>query len=219
MPAQKKYDAETQARAVRMYADRVAEGDASQLAARREVGELLGINQLTLRNWIRRDLGEGVTPSVAESDDAELVRLRQENARLRRANEILKTASAFFASAAGRPVCRPTELIVGVTTNRIPTRGRSIRRIEGPLDRRTATTGGASASTTGCPGGLTLPIPVIIELVEPDRALAVADIVHRCQPARPVVAIGQLRTRNRHRRSKTRTHRSGCFVHDLSQRI
>lgn len=40
-----------------------------------------------------------MTPSVAESDDVELVRLRQENARLRRANEILKTASAFFASA------------------------------------------------------------------------------------------------------------------------
>jgi len=99
MPAPKKYDAETQARAVRMFADRMAEGDVSQLAARREVGELLGIKQETLRNWIRRDLGEGVTPAVGEKPDEELVRLRQENARLRRANEILKTASAFFASA------------------------------------------------------------------------------------------------------------------------
>jgi len=52
MPAPKKYDAETQARAVRMFADRMAEGDVSQLAARREVGELLGIKQETLRNWI-----------------------------------------------------------------------------------------------------------------------------------------------------------------------
>ena len=42
MPAPKKYDEETQARAVRIYRDRLAEGDISQLAARQEVGELLG---------------------------------------------------------------------------------------------------------------------------------------------------------------------------------
>ena len=99
MPAQKKYDAETQARAVRMFTDRMAEGDVSQLAARREVGELLDIKQETLRNWIRRDLGEGATPAASQSTEDELVELRKENARLRRANEILKTASAFFASA------------------------------------------------------------------------------------------------------------------------
>ena len=102
MPAPKKYDAETQARAVRMYADRLAEGDVSQKAARQEVGELLGINSETLRNWIRRDLGEGGTRpagAAGESLEAEVARLRKENARLARANEILKTASAFFASA------------------------------------------------------------------------------------------------------------------------
>ncbi len=99
MSAPKKYDQETQARAVRMYADRIAEGDISQRGAREEVGELLDINPATLRNWIRRDLGEGVTPAVGEPGDAELARLRRENAQLRRANEILKTASAFFAAA------------------------------------------------------------------------------------------------------------------------
>ncbi|MEQ7737572.1 transposase, partial [Escherichia coli] len=57
MPATRKYDAETQARAVRMYQDRMAEG-----GARIEVGNLLGINEATLRNWVRRDVGEGVTP-------------------------------------------------------------------------------------------------------------------------------------------------------------
>lgn len=101
MPATKKYDTETQARAVRMYTDRLAEGGVSQRKAREEVGELLGINPSTLRNWIRRDRGEGVTPPAAggESLDAEVVRLRRENAQLKRANEILKTASAFFAAA------------------------------------------------------------------------------------------------------------------------
>jgi transposase len=62
MPAPKKYDQETQDRAVRMYADRMAEGETSLLQARQEVGGLLGINPATLRNWIRFDLGEGTTP-------------------------------------------------------------------------------------------------------------------------------------------------------------
>lgn len=93
MPAQKKYTVETWARAVRMFADRMTEGGLSQLAARREVGELLGIKQETLRNWIRRDLGEGSTLAASENSNDELVRLRKENAQLRRANDILKTAS------------------------------------------------------------------------------------------------------------------------------
>lgn len=101
MSAPKKYDTETQERAVRMYAERIAEGDISQLKARQEVGDLLGINPSTLRNWIRRDLGEAATPVAgsAESLEDEVARLRRENARLAKANEILKTASAFFASA------------------------------------------------------------------------------------------------------------------------
>jgi len=100
MPAPKKYDDETQARAVRMYADWGAAGGVSQVKARQEGGELLGINASTLRNWIRRELGEGVASSAGgERVDDELARLRRENAQLRRANEILKTASAFFAAA------------------------------------------------------------------------------------------------------------------------
>lgn len=104
MPAPKKYDDETQARAVRMYRDRLAEGEISQLGARREVGELLGINPATLRNWIRREEGTmtataGADGGAGESVEQQNARLRRENARLRRANEILKTSSAFFAAA------------------------------------------------------------------------------------------------------------------------
>jgi transposase len=103
MPAPRKYDEETMARAVRMYRDRLAEGDISQLAARQEVGELLGVNQSTLRNWIRREDGGSSTTAAGSEDgeslEAQNARLRRENARLRRANEILKTSSAFFAAA------------------------------------------------------------------------------------------------------------------------
>lgn len=89
------------ARAVRMYRDRVAEGGVTQLGARREVGELLGINPATLRNWIRREEGSAGPASSpgGESVEAENARLRKENVKLRRANEILKTSSAFFAAA------------------------------------------------------------------------------------------------------------------------
>jgi transposase len=82
--------------------DRLRDHSESKLAARRHVGQLLDINPATLRNWIEADeraahsTGGGTTTSA--DDAAELSRLRKENAELRRANEILKTASAFFAA-------------------------------------------------------------------------------------------------------------------------
>jgi len=100
MPATRKYDGETRARAVRMYTDRLRDHGESKLAARRHVGAMLDINQATLRNWIEREeIDTGARPGVTSEDSAEIRSLRKENAELRRANEILKTASAFFAQA------------------------------------------------------------------------------------------------------------------------
>jgi transposase len=100
VPAPRKYDPETMARAVRMYEDRVRDHGESKLTARKAVGELLGINPATLRNWVEREeIDTGARPGTTSEDAAELARLRRENAELRRANEILKTASAFFAQA------------------------------------------------------------------------------------------------------------------------
>lgn len=101
MAAPRKFDSETSERAVRMYQDRLAQTDDSKLAARRHVGELLGINQATLRNWVE-DRHFSSRPALSgdgQDPSAELAALRKENAELRRANEILKTASAFFAAA------------------------------------------------------------------------------------------------------------------------
>jgi transposase len=103
VPAPRKFDDETRARAVRLYEDRLRDHGGSKLAARRHVGELLDINPGTIRNWVEAE--ERATrpagPDTEASADAaaELRRLRAENAELRRANEILKTASAFFAQA------------------------------------------------------------------------------------------------------------------------
>ncbi len=100
MAAPRKYDDETRARAVRMVQDRIRDHQDSQAGARRHVGELLGINPATLRNWVERDeVDAGQRPGTPSEVSDELAALRRENAELKRANEILKTASAFFAAA------------------------------------------------------------------------------------------------------------------------
>lgn len=100
MAAPRKYDGETRARSVRMVRDRMRERGESAVEARRQVGSLLGINPSTLRHWVDGDDVEaGVRPGVSSEVAAELKALRRENAELRRANDILKTASAFFAQA------------------------------------------------------------------------------------------------------------------------
>jgi transposase-like protein len=99
MPAPRKYDEETRARAVRMYRDRLADHGESMIEARRQVGALLDINPSTLRSWIERDEVDRGDRDGVTIEAAEIRRLRKENAELRRANEILKTASAFFAAA------------------------------------------------------------------------------------------------------------------------
>lgn len=101
MSAPRKYDAEFMSRAVGMYREWVAEPGASKLSARRRVGELLDVNPATLRNWVEAaERAEGSRDVVHRPTESEEVRaLRKRVAELERANEILKTASAFFAQA------------------------------------------------------------------------------------------------------------------------
>ena len=101
MPALRKYDQETRDRAVRMYQERRRDNPKeSGLEARKRVGELLDVKPDTLRGWIERaEIDSGQRPGVPSDVDAKLKELQRENAELRRANEILKTASAFFAQA------------------------------------------------------------------------------------------------------------------------
>jgi transposase len=103
MAAPKKYDLEFRDRAVRMYRDRLAEGNDSKLAARRHVGSLLDLNPATLRNWVEeaeRAQGTRPSPTAPSRAESEEVRaLKKRVAELERANEILKTSAAFFAQA------------------------------------------------------------------------------------------------------------------------
>jgi transposase-like protein len=97
----RKYDQETRDRAVRMFQDRRRQKPGeSAFQARRRVGELLDVPTQTLRGWIERsEIDAGTRPGVPSVVETELKDLKRENAELRRANEILKTASAFFAAA------------------------------------------------------------------------------------------------------------------------
>ena len=102
MSAPRKFDEETRARAVRLYTDRLRDHGESKLTARRHVGRPARHQPRDVAELDRgRRAGHATgRPAATNSADdaAELRRLRQENAELRRANEILKTASAFFAA-------------------------------------------------------------------------------------------------------------------------
>jgi transposase len=94
-----KYSPELRERAVRMVLEHAGEHP-SQWAAIRSVGEKLGCSVEALRRWVRqaeRDAGQ--RPGLTTSERDELKRLQRENVELKRANEILRKASAFFAQA------------------------------------------------------------------------------------------------------------------------
>ena len=65
-----------------------------------QIAKDFGVHEMTLHKWIRQaDIDDGVTPGVSSAEAQRVRELEQEVRELRRANEILKTASAFFAAA------------------------------------------------------------------------------------------------------------------------
>ncbi|NYI78074.1 transposase [Nocardioides panzhihuensis] len=102
----KKYSDEMRERALRMVAEALPDHP-NQMAAIRHVADLLGMNSETLRVWLRRsEVDAGTRPGVSTDAAEEIKRLRRENAELRRANEILKSASVFFAKELDRPTTK-----------------------------------------------------------------------------------------------------------------
>ncbi len=99
MAAPRKYPDELRERAIRLAVD-ARRDPATRSGALRRVGEQLGINPETLRNWVQQaEIDEGHRPGVTSEEARRIAELERENRELRRANEILRTASAFFASA------------------------------------------------------------------------------------------------------------------------
>jgi transposase len=77
----------------------------SEWAAFTSISTKLGMTAETLRSWVRRaEVDEGKRPGLTTDERAKLKALEKENRELRRANEILKDASIFFATELdGRP--------------------------------------------------------------------------------------------------------------------
>lgn len=95
--AGKRYLREFRERAVGLVFEQ-AEQYASQWEAICSVAAKLNVSGETVRKWVRQaEIDAGARPGTSSEESAELKRLRREVAELRRANEILKAASAFFA--------------------------------------------------------------------------------------------------------------------------
>ena len=102
-PTTRRYSPEEKAQAVRLVRQLRKELGSDHGTVKR-VAEQLGIGVESLRLWVRQaDIDAGEAPGVSTAEVARIKALEQENRELRRANEILKRASAFFAAELDRP--------------------------------------------------------------------------------------------------------------------
>lgn len=94
-----KFSPEVKERAVRLVREHQREYG-SQYEAIRSVAEKIGCHPESLRGWVRRrEVDAGVRPGVTTQEQSRVAALEREVKELRRANEILKKAAAFFAQA------------------------------------------------------------------------------------------------------------------------
>jgi transposase len=94
-----KYSPELRERAIRMVFEHAAE-HRSQWAAIRSVAEKIGCANEVLRRWVRQaERDAGHRPGMTTDERQRLKELERENVELKRANEILRKASAYFAQA------------------------------------------------------------------------------------------------------------------------
>lgn len=105
MPNQRKYPIELRERAIRMVLDALASDDPeSRRGVYRRIGDQLGVNSETLRSWVKQaQVDAGDRPGTTTVEAQRIKELEKEVRELRRANQILKSASAFFAAELDRP--------------------------------------------------------------------------------------------------------------------
>ncbi len=99
MSTQNRYSPEVRERAVRMVFEHQGEHE-SQWVAIGSIAGKIGCTAETLRKWVRQaERDQGKRAGLSSSERERLKELERENRELKRANEILRKASAFFAQA------------------------------------------------------------------------------------------------------------------------
>ena len=102
-PTARRYSPEDKARAVRLLRQLRKELGTTHGTIRR-VADQIGCGVESLRTWVKQaDIDEGVEPGLTTTEAKRIKELEQENRELRRANDLLKRASAFFAAELDRP--------------------------------------------------------------------------------------------------------------------
>jgi transposase len=98
-PTARRYSPDEKAQAVRLVRQLRAELGTDHGTVKR-VAAQLGYGVESVRNWVHQaDVDEGVTAGVSTAEAERIKVLEQENRELKRSNEILRRASAYFAQA------------------------------------------------------------------------------------------------------------------------
>ena len=99
----RQYPPELKHRAIRMVLDSYDRGE-ERFGTVTRIANELGIGPESLRKWVRQaEVDRGRRAGTTTEEAERLKELERENRELRRANEILKSASAFFAAELDRP--------------------------------------------------------------------------------------------------------------------
>lgn len=103
--SQKRYPPELRERAVKMARDAIAEQGGQRFGVVPRVARQLGVGVESLRGWLAQaEIDAGARPGTSSTDAQRITELEREVRDLRRANDILKAASIFFATELdGRP--------------------------------------------------------------------------------------------------------------------
>jgi transposase len=103
--SQKRYPPELRERAVRMVREAIAEQGGQSFGVVPRIARQLGVGVESLRGWLKQaEIDSGGRPGTSTVDAQRIAELEREVRELRRANDILKAASVFFATELdGRP--------------------------------------------------------------------------------------------------------------------